>query len=115
VQQVVEIIWTAAIDPATNSPTEPVSSYLADAPQIIAVATVRSLPAGSQLEATWEYNNTSLDAFTTQLVPTDAVEESWVAFHIDRDPNVLWPAGTYEVTVSLEGTAIQHGAVEVTE
>ena len=109
-----EIIWTAAIDPVTSAPTEPVSSYPPDAPRIVAAAPAHSLPTGSRVEATWEYNDTSLDAFTTRIVPTDDIEETWVAFRIERDPNVPWPIGTYEVTISLDGTAIQQAAVEVT-
>ncbi len=112
--QVGDIVWAAAIDPVTSAPTDPVSSYLPEAPQIIAAAPAHSLPAGSRVKATWEYNDTSLDAFATELVPTDTIEETWVAFHLDRDPNVPWPVGVYEVTVSLEGTVIQRAAVEVT-
>jgi hypothetical protein len=113
--QLGEIVWATAIDPATSAPTDAVVSYVPDAPQIIAAATAHSLPSGSRLEATWEYNDTPLEAFTTQLVASDSINETWVSFHIERDPDVPWPEGTYEVTIAFDGTSIQQAAVEVIE
>jgi len=109
------IVWATAIDPATGAPIEPVTSYRPDAPQIIAVMQTSGLSAGSAVEATWEYNNTSLDAFSTRLVPAASTEESWISFHIECSPDVPWPAGTYQVMVSLDGTTVQQGSIEVTE
>jgi hypothetical protein len=110
-----QVVWTAATDQTTNAPTEPVSSYVADAPRIIAAVPARSLPAGSRIEATWEYNDTSLDAFTTKLFQTEVIDQTWITFHIERDPDVRWPVGRYEVSVSLSGTTMQQAAVEVSE
>jgi hypothetical protein len=110
-----EIVWATAIDPKTSAPIEPVSSYRPDAPRIIAVIQASGLSAGSAVEATWEYNNTPLDAFSTRLLPAGSTAESWVSFRIDRSPDVPWPVGTYEVTVSLNGTTVQQASVEVTE
>jgi hypothetical protein len=109
------IIWTTAIDPATSAPIEPVMSYRRDAPRIIAVTQVSGLSAGSAVEATWEYNNTSLDAFSTRLVPAASTPESWISFQIERSPDVPWPVGTYQVRVSLSGTTVQQASIEVTE
>jgi hypothetical protein len=110
-----EIVWATAIDPKTSAPIEPVSSYRPDAPRIIAVIQAFGLSAGSVVEATWEYNNTSLDAFSTRLLQAGSTAESWVSFRIDRSPDMPWPVGTYEVTVSLNGTTVQQAAIEVTE
>ena len=109
------IVWASAIDPVTSAPIEPVLSYPADAPRIIAVMQTFALSAGSVVEATWEYNNTSLDAFSTSLVPPSGTAQSWISFHIERKPDVPWPVGTYEVSVSLNGTSVQQASVEVTE
>ena len=109
------IVWATAIDPATSAPIEPVPSYPPGAPRIIAVMQTFALSAGSVIEATWEYNNTSLDAFSTRLVPPSSTAESWISFHIERNPDVPWPEGTYEVSVSLNGTTVQHAAIEVVE
>ncbi len=113
--QIGNIVWASATDPGTNAPVEPVSSYPPDAPRIIAAVRTHALSAGSVVEATWEYNDTSLDAFTTRLTPTDSGGERWLSFHIARDPEVPWPVGTYEVTISVDGTAVRQAAVEVTE
>jgi hypothetical protein len=110
-----DVVWATAIDPATNAPIEPVSSYRPDAPRIIAAVRTRALSAGSVVEAIWEYNDTSLDAFTTRLTPTESGAEQWISFHITRDPEVPWPVGRYEVAVSLNGAMVRQAAVEVSE
>lgn len=110
-----DIVWTSATDPTTNAPIEPVSGYRPDASRIIAAVQTHALSTGSIVQATWEYNDTSLDAFTTQLTPAQGDVEQWMSFHIARDPDVPWPVGTYEVTISLDGTAVQQAAVEVSE
>jgi hypothetical protein len=110
-----QVVWATAIDPATSAPIEPVSSYRPDAPRIIVVLQTFALSAGSLVEATWKYNNTSLDAFTTRLVPASRAAESWISFSIERSPDVPWPIGTYEVTVSLNGSTVQQVSIEVTE
>ncbi|MBW3631649.1 MAG: hypothetical protein KY456_01340 [Chloroflexi bacterium] len=109
------VIWTDEIDESTNAPVEPVSSYPPTAPRIIAAIPAQSLPAGSRIEAAWEYNDTTLDAFTTELSQAEVIDQTWIAFHIERDPAVAWPVGTYEVRVSLDGTTMQVAAVEVSE
>ena len=86
-----------------------------DAPRIIAVMQTFALSAGSVVEASWEYNNTSLDAFSTRLVPPSSTAERWISFLIERNPDVPWPVGTYEVSVSLNGTSVQQSSIEVTE
>jgi hypothetical protein len=109
------IVWATAVDQATDAPIAPVSTYPPDAPRIIAALQAFGLSAGSVVEATWEYNNTSLDAFSTRLVPADSTAESWISFYLDRRPDVPWPVGTYEVTVSLNGVTVQQASIEITE
>ena len=110
-----QIVWATAIDPTTSAPIETVSSFRPDAPRIIAAMQVFALSAGSTIEATWEYNETSLDAFTTRLAPDEHSAERWISIYIEREPDVPWPVGTYEVTVSLNGMMVQQAAIEVTE
>ena len=109
------VVWAMATDPATNAPIDSVSSYPPDALRIVAAMRIDALPAGSSVEATWEYNDTSLDAFTTRLTPVDSGADRWVSFHIERDPEVEWPVGTYEVRISLNGTTVHEAAVDVRE
>jgi hypothetical protein len=111
--QIGDIVWATATDQATNAPIDPVSSYRPDALRIVAAVHIDALSAGSSLEATWEYNDTSLDAFTTRLAPASSGTDQWVSFYIERDPEVEWPVGTYEVKILLDGATAQQAAVEV--
>jgi hypothetical protein len=113
--QIGDIVWTTSTDPASNEPIDAVSSYHPDAPRIVAAVRTRALSTGSIIEANWEYNHTSLDAFTTQLTPSASGAEKWISFHIARDPEVPWPVGTYEVAIALDGAIVQQAAVEVSE
>ena len=113
--QIGDIVWATSTDPASNEPIDAVASYRPDAPRIIAAVRTRALSSRSIIEATWEYNDTSLDSFTTRLTPSGSGPEQWISFHIARDPEVPWPVGTYEVAIALDGAIVRQAAVEVTE
>jgi len=113
--QVGGIVWATKTDPATNAPIDQVTSFHPSALRIVAAAHVDALSAGSSVEATWEYNDTSLDAFTTRLTPSDSGADQWITFYIERDPGVEWPVGTYQVSISIDGVIVQQDAVEVGE
>lgn len=108
-----EIVWAAANDPVTNAPTETVATYTIEALRITASVPLDALPTGSTIEARWEYNDTSLDAFTSQIVTSAPASRRWVSFHLDRDPETLWPTGVYDVTISLNGAVVQRAAIEI--
>jgi hypothetical protein len=107
------VVWTTAVDPLTSAPTDSVTSYRPDTQRIIAAAPLRRVPAGSALAASWFYNDTSLDAFNTQLAMTAAADQTWVSFYIERSNDTLWPEGVYEIAISLGGMDAQRGAIEV--
>jgi hypothetical protein len=107
------VVWATATDPATNAPVDSVSSYPPDALRIVAAVHIDALSAGSSIEATWEYNNTSLDAFTTRLTPSNSGADQWISFYIERNADLEWPVGTYVVKISLDGAAVQQAAVDV--
>jgi hypothetical protein len=92
-----------------------VSDFSTAAPLIIAAVPVRALPPGATIEAEWTYNNTSLDAFTTKLTTSSAAHQSWIAFRLERAPDVPWPSGVYAVTVSLDGVPLQESSIEVVD
>jgi hypothetical protein len=110
-----EIIWTTGIDPLTDEPVDVVSHFSADAPRLVAATKATAMPPGSPVEATWSYNDTPLEPFTTQLSTGEVSGEQWLSFYLDRDPNTPWPAGLYEVTVMLDGAPMQESAVEVVD
>ena len=115
VPQIGGVVWATSTDPVTNAPVEPVSSFRRDALRIIAAAHTAGLSPGASVEATWEYNDTSLDAFTTRLTPPERGTEQWISFYIERAPEVEWPVGTYVVKISLNGATVQQATVEVRE
>lgn len=111
---VAPIVWATAVDAATQAPSAPVTSFADGALTIYACALVNNLGQGTAVEASWTYNGTSLDAFGTQLVLPDDVPQRWLAFHIARDPNVPWPAGTYAISIAVNGNVLQSATVEIT-
>jgi hypothetical protein len=107
------VVWATDVDAKTSAPVAPVTRYTPDAPRLIAVTRAARLPPGSRIDATWDYNNTSLDALTTRVVTADQASDRWISFSIDRDPAVLWPVGSYDVAISLDGQVVQRSSVEV--
>jgi hypothetical protein len=107
------LVWAATIDPATNAPLQTAATFAPEVPRITATAPVHALPAGATVTASWEYNDTSLDDFTTRMVVPEALNERWLAFFIERDPAVAWPEGEYAVTISVNEIVTQHAAVDV--
>jgi len=109
-----DVVWTTAVDPVTSAPTGVVAAISPDAPLIIAAVETNALAAGSRLKATWEYNDTSLDAFTTELVSSDQATQRWISFHMTReDMSVPWPEGTYEIAIAVNGTVVRTAAIDV--
>jgi hypothetical protein len=104
--------WTSAIQPESNAP-------IALTPQatdetIFAVFPIESLPAGSQLVASWFFNDTSLDALDSAVrIDQDRVS-GWIEFHIERTGPEPWPDGDYEIVVSDGTTELQRSMITVT-
>jgi hypothetical protein len=108
-----EVVWTSAVDAESSAPTARATQFAVDVPSIIAAVRAGNLPPGSRIAAAWEYNDTSLDAFATELTAVENIDGRWISFTIDRDPEVPWPAGTYEITISLDGTVLEQASTEV--
>ncbi len=108
-----EIVWVASSDPVSNAPREIVASYVPEAPRITAAVPIRMLPADASISATWEYNETPLDVFSRRIVLAAPADRLWISFHIDRAAATPWPAGTYEIAISLDGTEMRREAVAV--
>jgi hypothetical protein len=109
------VVWTTVVDALTGEPLDEVVEYSADARQLIAAVPATALPAGATLEAAWTYNNTSLDALTTTLSTNEMASRRWIDFKLERAADSQWPAGTYEVVISLEGVQLQHASIMVTD
>jgi hypothetical protein len=96
-----EAIWTSAVAPETNAPLA-LAPKLTDS-TIYAVFPIESLPAGSQLLASWYFNDTSLDALDSAMRVDQDRSSGWIEFHIERTGSEQWPDGEYSIVVS-DGT-----------
>jgi hypothetical protein len=107
-----DIRWSSE---ATTSatPVAGLTQLTSDVPRIVANVPAYALSAGSQVSATWSYNNTSLDAFASTLTIDQPRAEQWVTFQLSRDTEAPWPTGVYEITVSLNGQAAQSASIEM--
>lgn len=102
-------VWTSAIQPQSNAPLA-LAPTVADS-IIYAVFPIESLPAGSQLVASWFFNDTSLDALGSAMrIDQDRVS-GWVEFHIERTGAEQWPNGEYEIVVSDGTNELQRSVV----
>ncbi|MFT4040862.1 MAG: hypothetical protein QM692_21955 [Thermomicrobiales bacterium] len=100
-------------EPGIATPAAGTTLLAAEAPRLVASVPAYSLPPGSQVTAAWFYNNTSLDAFTTTVTTEAPQAEQWLAFQLTRTTETPWPAGTYEIVVSLNGEQAQQASVEI--
>jgi hypothetical protein len=106
-----EVIWTSAVEPETNSPLA-LAPTVSDS-RIYAVLPIESLPAGSQLLASWFFNNTSLDALDSSMrVDQDRVS-GWIEFHIERTGDSPWPDGAYEIVVTDGTNELQRAVITI--
>jgi hypothetical protein len=110
-----DIVWSTEWTGAPGEEPVAVAELRTDSPAIIALVHARMLPEGAQIDATWTYNDTSLDAFTTRATTNGSSDDIWLAFRLDRNPDVLWPAGTYKVTLTFNGSEVASGAIQVVE
>ena len=106
-----EAVWTSAIEPETNAP-------IAIAPQrsdttIYAVFPIESLPAGSQLVASWYFNDTTLDSLNSAMrIDQDRVS-GWIEFHLERTGSDPWPNGEYEIVLTDGTNELQRAMVSI--
>jgi hypothetical protein len=106
-----EAIWTSAIQPDTNEPLALTPTVTDNT--IYAVFPIEALPAGSQLVASWFFNDTSLDELGSSLrVDQDRIT-GWIEFHIERTGADPWPDGQYEIVVTDGTTELQHAMVTI--
>ena len=118
-----QIIWSDAVDPATQAPAEPLESIPDDSTEIYAALPLTSVAAGATIAATWTYNGEPLETLTSSVTATEASTDTWVAFRLDRvDPatpvarsEADWPDGEYGIVVTVDGQTVQEATVMVEE
>jgi hypothetical protein len=107
------VIWTTGVDPTTKAPTSEVRAFPAQARVIYATAQIRRLQKGATIAAAWSYNGTPIEGFDRSVTSADDQRNVWIEFHLDRRNGGAWPAGTYAVTLTVNGHVAEHGAVVV--
>ena len=70
-------------------------------------------PAGSQLVATWFFNDTSLDALDSAMRIDRDRDSGWIEFHIERTGSDSWPDGVYEIVVSDGTNELQRSEITI--
>lgn len=110
-----EIVWTSDWSDRPGEEPLAVTQLRPDSPAIIALTRARMLPDGARIDATWTYNDTSLDSFTTGTTSDNSSNDVWLAFRLDRDPEQLWPAGTYEIVLTLDGAEVERSAIQIAQ
>jgi hypothetical protein len=105
-------IWAASIAPETNAPIGAATPVIDDS-TIYAVFPIESLPAGSQLVATWFFNETSLDALDSAMRIDRDRDSGWIEFHIERTGADPWPNGVYEIVVTDGTNELQRSEITI--
>lgn len=104
-------VWTSAVDSETNAPLALAPSIYDS--RIYAVFPIESLPAGSQLLASWFFNDTSLDALNSAIRINQDRVSGWVEFHIERTGDSPWPKGAYEIVVGDGTNELQRAVITI--
>lgn len=107
------VVWSTAIDPASNAPTDPIDRVPIDATIFYATLPVTRIQRGTVLGATWTYNGTPL-APLQGLVRADREQlGGWVEFHLSRTDGATWTTGIYAIAVTVDGVVAHRSAVRV--
>jgi hypothetical protein len=107
-----DVIWATAVKPQTNAPVTASTPVVGDT-TIYAVFPVVSLPAGSQLVASWYFNDTSLDALSSAMRIDRDRTSGWIEFHIERTGSDPWPDGVYEIVLTDGTNELQRADITI--
>lgn len=107
------VVWSIAVDPATGGPATPVQAVSADVPRLVAAIRVREGRSPGRVTAAWTYNTTPMPAFDAALDVPAGDGLAWAAFTLAMPDGETWPAGAYEIALSLDGGPPATGRIEV--
>jgi hypothetical protein len=97
------IVWATAIDPQSKAPTAIVTGFADEVRVIYATTPITHLAAGTELGASWSYNNTPLDGFVAMIIAERDQSNAWAEFHIALTGSEPWPPGTYRIEITVDG------------
>jgi hypothetical protein len=109
-----EIVWTAAVDPATHAPSEPLTLLPNDAPQVVAALPVAVLPAGTVLQAHWTMDGEPLPALDPGPVTVgEGRSGAWVTWTLRWEGDQPWPIGDLGIVVEVNGEPRQRADIQI--
>lgn len=109
------VVWATAVDDETRAPADQVARFAANTPTIYATIPVERIAAGTTVQAQWSYNRTRLESFDQTIVAERSDAGVWLEFHLGLRDGEVWPSGTYEVNIAVNGVPALAGRVEVGE
>ena len=107
------VVWATSVDDETRAPRDQVTSFAADAPTIYATVAVGHIAAGTTVQAQWSYNRTKLETLDQVILAERSDNEVWLEFHLALSQGETWPAGTYELSLAVNGEPAVTSSVEV--
>lgn len=110
-----DIVWTNEWSETPGEQPVAAAELPTDSDVIVALTRARALPAGARVDAAWTYNDTPLEAFSTATEKGDSSDDVWLAFRLERNPDLPWPSGNYAVTLFLDGAEVVRGDVHVVD
>lgn len=109
------VVWATEIDPTTSAPRTPVESFVTETPTLYATVAVERVHAGTEFGVEWTYNDTRLETLDDVVIAETNSENVWIEFHLTLERPGVWPSGTYEIAISVNGQPAVSGQVEVVE
>lgn len=108
-----EIVWCLKVKAKTGAPSNRTTAFSPDAEAIHAVLPIARITRGTVITAQWTYNDTELRGFETTLTADADEEMVFAEFHLEREPDTLWPKGVYAVSITVNGELALTGEVRV--
>lgn len=109
-----EIVWTAALDPDSGAPTEPLDTMSNALSEVHAAVPVPVLPTGAVFEARWSIDGQPLP----DLAPAPVVVEregvdGWVTFTLRWMSEEPWPIGSLGIEVIVAGEVVGTDSIPI--
>lgn len=84
---------------ADGIPADSVTSYPADAPELIATGVLNNAPADTTVTFVWYYEGAEADRV---IVDADGASGVYVYSTFVPNPGTVWPAGNYKVEIYID-------------
>jgi hypothetical protein len=106
-------VWTTGIDPTDGSPIDQVEWFPTDATIIYAAFQTSEIASGTGFSVSWSMNGTAVPGLNPTLQMNTDTPAGWIEFHLTRTTPEPWPAGTLEIHISVGGTIVSSGSIDL--